>query len=192
MNLFTVTSQQWWTNIPGLCTRRTRRVHSTASSGTSKCRLLGHQITDRLDGILRCLHLRLVSGGRYRLLRESGLIRLPSERMLCDYTHYIPPQTGFQDGVPEQLAREAKLDKIEWQKFVSGIWRNEDQRIDLQQVHWPVGGFCSPWWCEWPHFRVWACMSVTWLYSTEARPCYAYACSASLRHIHTVESAHYG
>ena len=26
----------------------------------------------------------------------------------------------------------------------------------------------------------------------EARPCYAYACSASSRHIHTVESAHYG
>ena len=66
-----------------------------------------------------CLHLRLVSGGGYRLLRESGLLQLPSERTLRDYTHYIPPQTGFQDGVPEQLAREAKLDEIEdWQKFV--------------------------------------------------------------------------
>ena len=66
-----------------------------------------------------CLHLRLVSGGGYRLLRESGLIQLPSERTLRDYTHYVPPQTGFQDGVPEQLAREAKLDEIEeWQKFV--------------------------------------------------------------------------
>jgi len=59
-----------------------------------------------------CLHLRLVCGGGYRLLRESGLIKLPSERTLRDYTHYVPPQTGFQDAVPEQLAREAKLNEI--------------------------------------------------------------------------------
>ena len=66
-----------------------------------------------------CLHLRLVSGGGYRLLPESGLMRLPSERTLRDYTHYVPPQTGFQNGVPGQLAREAKLDELEdWQKFV--------------------------------------------------------------------------
>ena len=66
-----------------------------------------------------CLHLCLVSGGGYRLLCELGLIQLLSERMLRDYTHYVPPQTGFQDGVPEQLAREAKLDEIEErQKFV--------------------------------------------------------------------------
>lgn len=38
--------------------------------------------------------------------------------MLRDYTHHTPPQTGFQNGVPEQMAREVKLDKIEWQKFV--------------------------------------------------------------------------
>ena len=66
-----------------------------------------------------CLHLRLVSGGGYRLLRESGVIRLPLERTLRDYTHYVPPHTGFQDGVPEQLTRDANLDKIEeWQKYV--------------------------------------------------------------------------
>ena len=38
--------------------------------------------------------------------------------MLRDYTHHTPPQTGFQNGVPEQMARDVKLDKIEWQKFV--------------------------------------------------------------------------
>ena len=66
-----------------------------------------------------CLHLRLVSAGGYRLLHDSGVIRLPSEWTLRDYTHYIPPQTGFQDGVPEQLSREAKLEEIEdWQKYV--------------------------------------------------------------------------
>ena len=48
----------------------------------------------------------------------SRVIHLPSERTVRDYTHYVPPQTGFQDGVPEQLARDAKLDEIEeWQKF---------------------------------------------------------------------------
>ena len=60
-----------------------------------------------------------MSAGGYRLLRDSGVIRLPSEQTLCDYTHYIPSQTGFQDGVPEQLAREAKLEENEdWQKYV--------------------------------------------------------------------------
>ena len=53
------------------------------------------------------------------MLCESGLIKLPSERTLRDYTHYVPPQTGFQEAIPEQLAREAKLNEIEeWQKFV--------------------------------------------------------------------------
>ena len=66
-----------------------------------------------------CLHLRLVSGGGYRLLRESGTIRLPSERTLRDYTHVGPPGVGFQEGVPEQLAEQARLDEFqEWEKFV--------------------------------------------------------------------------
>ena len=69
------------------------------------------------------LHLRLVSCGGYRLLRESGLIQLPSERTLRDYTHYVPPQTGFQDGVPEQLAREAKLDEIDRNSYASHMMK---------------------------------------------------------------------
>ena len=66
-----------------------------------------------------CLHLRLVSGGGYRLLRESGTMQLPSERTLRDYTHIVPPAVGFQEGVPEQLAEQARLDSLlEWEKFV--------------------------------------------------------------------------
>ena len=43
------------------------------------------------------------------------MIQLPSERTFRDYNHYVPPDTGFEDG----LAREAKLVEIEeWQKFV--------------------------------------------------------------------------
>lgn len=37
----------------------------------------------------------------------SGLLQLTSERTLRDYTHFIPPHAGFQDGVPEQLTKEA-------------------------------------------------------------------------------------
>ena len=65
-----------------------------------------------------CLHLHLVSGGGYRLLRESGVVHLPSERTLRDYTHVVPPSVGFQ-GVPEQLAQQANLESLhEWEKFV--------------------------------------------------------------------------
>jgi len=66
-----------------------------------------------------CLHLKLTSGGGYTTLRESGLLKLPSERTLRDYTHYIPPCTGFQEGVAEQLREYAKIDQLEeWQKFI--------------------------------------------------------------------------
>ena len=66
-----------------------------------------------------CLHLKLTSGGGYTTLRESGLLKLPSERVLQDYTHYIPPCTGFQEGVTEQLREYAKTDQLEeWQKFI--------------------------------------------------------------------------
>ena len=66
-----------------------------------------------------CLHLRLVSGGGYRLLRESGTLQLPSERTLRDYTRVVPPAIGFQEEVAEQLAEQAKLDSLlEWEKFV--------------------------------------------------------------------------
>ena len=58
------------------------------------------------------LHLRLVSGRGYRLLRQSGVVRLPSECTLLDNTHYVTPSTGFQEGVPEQLVQQAKLDDL--------------------------------------------------------------------------------
>ena len=60
-----------------------------------------------------------MSAGGYRLLHESGTIKLPSEQTLRDYTHIVQPATGFQEGVPEQLAEHARLDSLlEWGKYV--------------------------------------------------------------------------
>lgn len=50
-----------------------------------------------------CLYLRHLSGRSYDLLRESGCIRLPSQRTLRDYTHYIPAKVGFSPEVDKQL-----------------------------------------------------------------------------------------
>ena len=66
-----------------------------------------------------CLHLRLVSAGGYRLLRESGTIKLQqSEHYVI--TCIVQPATGFQEGVPEQLAEHARLDSLlEWENSPS-------------------------------------------------------------------------
>ena len=67
-----------------------------------------------------CLYLKLSSGGAYTTLRDSGVLKLPSERTLRDYTHHIPPATGFQEEVFEELKSDAKLEQLEeWQKFVA-------------------------------------------------------------------------
>ena len=42
-----------------------------------------------------CLYLRHVSGKAYEVLQNSGCIRLPSQRTLRDYTHYVSAKIGF-------------------------------------------------------------------------------------------------
>jgi len=42
-----------------------------------------------------CLYLRHLSGKGYELLRNSGCLKLPSQRTLRDYTHYISATIGF-------------------------------------------------------------------------------------------------
>ena len=39
----------------------------------------------------------------YETLRQSGVLKLPSQRTLRDYTHYIPATTGFSAKVDEML-----------------------------------------------------------------------------------------
>ena len=42
------------------------------------------------------LNLKYLSGTAYRAVRQSGMINLPSERTLSDYTHWAAPHSGIQ------------------------------------------------------------------------------------------------
>ena len=50
-----------------------------------------------------CLHLQHKSNSAYEALRESGCIKLPSQRTLRDYTHYVKAQVGFSSEVDGML-----------------------------------------------------------------------------------------
>lgn len=41
-----------------------------------------------------CLYLRHLSSSAYELLRNSGVLKLPSQRTLRDYTYYTDAATG--------------------------------------------------------------------------------------------------
>ena len=56
-----------------------------------------------------CLHLKFISSGAYHALRKSGMITLPSERTLCDYTHWMPAKIGFMPEVDTQLVKEVNI-----------------------------------------------------------------------------------
>lgn len=66
-----------------------------------------------------CLNLKLLSSSAYHSLRTSGFIKLPSERTLSDYTHYVKSRVGFYSDLDKQLADEAELSKLpEWKKHI--------------------------------------------------------------------------
>ena len=54
-----------------------------------------------------CLNLKLLSPSAYSPLRSSGLLKLPSDRTLRDYTHLVKAKPGFQPEVDLQLQEEA-------------------------------------------------------------------------------------
>lgn len=49
------------------------------------------------------------SSGAYEALRDSGCIKLPSQRTLRDYTHYVRASTGFSSEVDKMLFQAAKV-----------------------------------------------------------------------------------
>ena len=57
-----------------------------------------------------CLYLHHLSGSSaYEMLRESGVIKLPSQRTLRDYTYYTKTICGFSDDVDQQLMEAADI-----------------------------------------------------------------------------------
>ena len=55
-----------------------------------------------------CLNLRMMSSAAYRNLRTSGMLVLPSERSLRDYSNVIKSGDGFSIAVIGQLFEEAR------------------------------------------------------------------------------------
>ena len=70
-----------------------------------------------------CLHLKFISSAAYDALRSSGIIMLPSERTIRDYSNWMPAKPGFTAEVDMQLMKEAKINEIpEYQKYVCCIF----------------------------------------------------------------------
>ena len=59
-----------------------------------------------------CLSIKLRSSSSYSAFSNSGVLVLPCDRTLRDYTHFVKAQAGFSLEVDKQLQREAKLDSI--------------------------------------------------------------------------------
>ncbi len=67
-----------------------------------------------------CLYLRHRSSGAYETLRNSGVLKLPSQRTLRDYTHYIRARVGFSSEVDTELLRTANYRELqEWEKCIA-------------------------------------------------------------------------
>ena len=79
-----------------------------------------------------CLYLRYKSSGAYEALRESGCLKLPSQRTLRGYTHVVKAANGFTLDIDEQLVRVSKLLTLkEWQKCVALVIDEMFIREDL-------------------------------------------------------------
>ena len=68
-----------------------------------------------------CLHLKYLSSSAYHALRSSGIIQLPSERTLYDYSHWIESGVGFMKKVDEQLKAEANIQEDK-DRYVVLVW----------------------------------------------------------------------
>ena len=59
-----------------------------------------------------CLSIKLRSSSSYNALSNSGVLVLPSDRTLRDYTHFVKAQAGFSPEMGKQLQRKAKFNSI--------------------------------------------------------------------------------
>ena len=79
-----------------------------------------------------CIYMHHLSSFAYDTLKNSGCLRLPSDRTLRDLhpRHFV--KSWFTDAVDKQLVREAEIGKVEkWQKYIVLIYDEMDVREDL-------------------------------------------------------------
>lgn len=66
------------------------------------------------------LYIRHLSSSAYELLRTTGVIQLPSQRTLRDYTHFASSTPGFSVDLDMQLIQQANSLIVEnYQRHVS-------------------------------------------------------------------------
>lgn len=66
-----------------------------------------------------CLYLRHQSSSAYKTLRKSGVLMLPLQRTLRDYTYHVNAHIGFSYDIDRQLMDAANVQTCEdWQKCV--------------------------------------------------------------------------
>ena len=68
-----------------------------------------------------CFHLKFILSGAYHALHTTGLLTLPSERILRDYTYFMNAGVGFSCDVDQQLMKDANI-KEEKDRFEALIW----------------------------------------------------------------------
>ena len=78
-----------------------------------------------------CLSLKLLSSSCYNALRSSGLIKLPSERTLRDYTNWTKSTTGLSVSVDQQLLSEANIESCDQNRYVCLIFDECKIKEDL-------------------------------------------------------------
>ena len=70
-------------------------------------------------GIIKwCLYLRYQSSKAYETVRSSGVIKLPSQRTLRDYSHCVSSEPGFSIDVDLLLMKNNMSSCLEHQKLV--------------------------------------------------------------------------
>ena len=77
-----------------------------------------------------CLHLKFKSSSAYDALRSTGVLTLPSERTLRDYTHWMKGQVGFSSSLNQELIKEANVNE-EKDKYVVLVFDEMKVREDL-------------------------------------------------------------
>jgi len=59
----------------------------------------------------------LTSGKKYQIIRKFGLICLPSQKTLKDYTYGIKLRPGFNTDLFNHMIKEAKVDQLkDWER----------------------------------------------------------------------------